>query len=342
MPTKKTFSVFLPVRNGGEHLKQCVASILAQTLHDDFDLVILDNASTDGTSEWLATLDDPRLRLSPATRPLSIEENWARIKDLPKNEFITVIGHDDLLDPQFLKLIHDLIEKHPTAGLYLSHFHLIDDRGRFLRHCRPMPAQETAAEFLAARLCDLRDSFGTGHVLRSANYDAIGGIPQYPKLLFADDALFLKAIGSSYRATASGAAFSYRVHTGSTSGAADMGHLIDALEQYLPELVEMGRHDTQLQTMLDRHGQAYILSICAQYYGWTLLGAQRATALPKAVDRIQHLLRTIAPEKDLLFQSNPHARMLARAQSSLAGKLKIGVWSLWKQGRPWLQARLTR
>ena len=218
MSTSKPFSIVLPVRDGGEHVKLCVASILAQTLAGDFELLILENGSTDGTAEWLAAVRDPRVRVYPAERPLSIEENWARIKELPKNEYLTTIGHDDLLDPDFLTVMTKLIRDQPHAGLYCSHFRIIDAAGKFLRHCRPMPARETAAEFLASRLCLLRDSFGTGHVLRSVVYDELGGIPPYPKLLYADDALFFGAIGRSYRATALDEAFSYRLHTSSASG----------------------------------------------------------------------------------------------------------------------------
>ena len=76
------FSVILPVRNGGNYIKVCVASILAQT-YPEFNLVILENCSTDGTPEWLTTLTDPRISVIPAEKPLSIEDNWARILSEP-------------------------------------------------------------------------------------------------------------------------------------------------------------------------------------------------------------------------------------------------------------------
>jgi glycosyltransferase involved in cell wall biosynthesis len=46
------FSIILPVKNGGEYVKECVQSILAQSC-PDFNLHILENCSTDGTAEWL-------------------------------------------------------------------------------------------------------------------------------------------------------------------------------------------------------------------------------------------------------------------------------------------------
>ena len=101
------FTIFVPVHNGGEHLKRCVESVLAQTL-PDFDLVILENDSTDGSREWLATMRDPRVSVLPSERLLPIEENWGRALALPKNEFMTIFGHDDLMDPGYLAVMDEL------------------------------------------------------------------------------------------------------------------------------------------------------------------------------------------------------------------------------------------
>ena len=250
----KFFSVVLPVRNGGEHLRLCVASVLAQTRADDLELLVLDNASTDGSAEWLATLRDPRVRLHPAARPLSIEENWARVREVPRGEFMTIIGHDDLFDPDFLETMRALIDAHPDAGLYFAHFRLIDGQGRFLRHCRPMPARETAGEFLAVRLMNFRDTFGTGYVMRSADYDRVGGIPLYEKLIHADDSLWMHLMEGSWRATSPRELFSYRLHEASTSGGTDPQGYLAALESYQDALDAMARRDPGVRETLTRYG----------------------------------------------------------------------------------------
>src|SRR5882724_6808437 len=93
----RQFLIVLPVRNGGEYLKACVASILAQ-VHEHFRLVVLENASTDGTPSWLRQLRDPRISVRESPAPLEIEKNWARILQCDLSaEFLTIIGHDDLL-----------------------------------------------------------------------------------------------------------------------------------------------------------------------------------------------------------------------------------------------------
>lgn len=125
------FSIILPVRNGGEYVKECVNSILSQT-HGDFNLQVLDNFSSDGTPEWIHSLNDPRIIIYPSDKPLTIEENWARITVIPKNEFITLIGHDDVLDNNYLDTMINLISKHPTASLFQTHFRYINSEGSLL------------------------------------------------------------------------------------------------------------------------------------------------------------------------------------------------------------------
>ena len=65
------FSIFLPVRNGWPYVQECVESILNQT-YPHFELVILDNQSTDNTTAWLQGITDPRVRLHASSESLSI------------------------------------------------------------------------------------------------------------------------------------------------------------------------------------------------------------------------------------------------------------------------------
>src|SRR6185369_8161223 len=104
------FSIILPVRNGGEYVKGCVRSILAQS-YTDFNLIVLDNNSSDGTSDWLESIKDNRIEIYRSEKPVPIEINWSRIKGVPKSEFMTMIGHDDLLDKNYLQVMDELITR---------------------------------------------------------------------------------------------------------------------------------------------------------------------------------------------------------------------------------------
>jgi glycosyltransferase involved in cell wall biosynthesis len=267
--SRRQFLIVLPVRNGGEHLKACVASILAQ-VYEHFRLVVLENASTDDTPSWLRRLRDPRISVSESPGPLEIENNWARILRLDlSEEFLTIIGHDDLLDPGYLSQMSALIDAHPDAGLYQCHFRLIDKNGRRLRSCLPMPARETAEGFLAARLRLRRDSYGTGYMFRASDYVRVGGIPLYKKLMFADDALWLELMRGSYKATLARDMFSYRLHRGGTSHSPDWRSTFDALACYLDFLKSYGQSDQRVQSAL-QHGMADYMTF---WFRWAYFSA---------------------------------------------------------------------
>ena len=260
------FSLFLPVKNGGAYLPLCVESILAQS-YRDFDLVILENKSTDGTAEWLQALErkEPKVKVIPSEVSLSIEDNWERILNVPKNEFMSMIGNDDLLDQNFLEEINKTIQEEPGANLYLTHYRLIDSKGKLIRHCTPIPKYETAAEFLAARMAEIRDSFGTGYVMRSKQYDEIGGIPAYPNLMFADDALWVKLIGTTFKATSPQVCFSYRFRPGSVSGTPSRVALFTGLKQYLVFLRELAMENADMDRVIKLYGPQYVAKWCQDY-----------------------------------------------------------------------------
>ena len=261
------FTVFIPVKNGRNYIAPCVESILAQTCKN-FDLVILGGYSTDGTCEWLRTLEarDSRIKVIFSDRELGIEDNWHRILGVPKNEFMTIVGYDDLLDPDFLQVISETISKEPGSDLYLTHFRLIDGKGKLIRNCTPIPKYETAADFLASRWGGARDSFGTGYVMRSAVYDEIGGIPNYPDLLYADDALWMNFMRNKPKVTSHRVCFSYRYHLGSVSGSANLKAVFSGMKNYFDFLREMSNQNDELSYVVSLYGPAHAIQRCQMYY----------------------------------------------------------------------------
>jgi len=331
-PSRRQFLIVLPVRNGGGHLKACVASILAQ-VHEHFRLVVLENASTDDTPGWLRQLRDPRIRVWESAAPLEIEKNWARILQLDlSEEFLTIIGHDDLLDPGYLSHMSALIDAHPDAGLYQSHFRLIDKHGRRLRSCLPMPARETAESFLAARLSLRRDSQGTGYMFRASDYVRVGGIPLYKKLMFADDALWLELMRGSYKATLAREMFSYRLHSGATSHWPDWRSTFDALACYLAFLKPYGQADRAVQSALQQ-GMADYMTFwfrCA-YFSADSGGSER----PEILRAIESLSAKAGEIDESLLLPAFHERVRA----ALRDRMPRWRWFFWQVDR-YLRIRL--
>jgi glycosyltransferase involved in cell wall biosynthesis len=258
------YSIILPVRNGGEYIKQCVYSVLAQK-HADFNFLILDNASSDGTLEWLQSLNDERIKIYPSNNSLSIEQNWARVVEVPKNEYISLIGHDDILYPDFLKTIDDLIQSNPSASLFHTHFNFIDADGNILRSCKPMKSSYNGSEFLEAFMNSTIDSMGTGYVMRSKDYDAVNGIPlKYPGLLFADFELWVKLANINRVIISNNSLFAFRVHQSATSKSLD-GNLHTALKIFVSFLSDLIKKDEKMKLVISQSGATFLLNYCKSY-----------------------------------------------------------------------------
>lgn len=255
------YSIILPVRNGGSYVKDCVNSILGQT-YTDFNFIVLDNCSTDGTLEWLQSLNDSRIVIIPSDKPLTIEENWGRIVSVQKNEFITLIGHDDILYPNFLEVIDKLVLSNPEASLFHTHFNFINAEGAIVRTSKPMLDRLRGYEFLEAFLKHSIDLMGTGYVMRSKDYDALNGIPiKYPSLLFADFELWLKLSLISYEAIAPDNCFAFRVHQSTTTTSQDE-KLHRALDIFIDYLVELSVKDSKAKNAINLYGADFLLFYC--------------------------------------------------------------------------------
>ena len=84
----------LPTRNGGAFLENCIGTILDQP-YDDMELVVSDNANTDNTPNFLASISDPRLKVIRTEEPVSVTENWNRALNSSSGDYILMIGYDD-------------------------------------------------------------------------------------------------------------------------------------------------------------------------------------------------------------------------------------------------------
>lgn len=235
------FSIVIPTRNGERYLAAAIESVLAQS-YPQWRLHILESGSTDGTVALVERyLGDPRIALhsTPADQPpLDIVANWARILTLDLREYLTILGHDDLLGADFLAEVAALIAAEPNASLWLTHFNLIDSNGALIRPCKPFPRRLDADEYLYGLHTRRFESYATGYVMRSADYIRLGGIPPLRNLLYADLLLWYRLTRLSYLACSPRYAFSYRVHGQSMSYAMQLSDWYTASEQYLEGLAE--------------------------------------------------------------------------------------------------------
>jgi glycosyltransferase involved in cell wall biosynthesis len=106
-------SFCIPCYNGETHLRAAVESVLAQQVND-FELILVDDASTDGTYGLACALaaQSDRIRIYRNDRNLGIVPNWNRCLEQARGEWIKFIFQDDLLAPECTNRLIQAIRKH--------------------------------------------------------------------------------------------------------------------------------------------------------------------------------------------------------------------------------------
>jgi glycosyltransferase involved in cell wall biosynthesis len=110
-----TVSVVLSVRNGGRDLPQALETILNQSF-TDFELIAINNGSTDETRPYLDSITDPRIRVfHQADAGLAAALN--RGISLARGRYIARQDHDDLADPSRIAKQVEFLDAHPDHAL---------------------------------------------------------------------------------------------------------------------------------------------------------------------------------------------------------------------------------
>jgi glycosyltransferase involved in cell wall biosynthesis len=167
-------SVVLPVRDGKRFLREAIDSVLAQTLRD-FELIVVDDGSTDGTSRVLDQLSDARVRVLRRPREGLVPALRTGLAEA-QAEYVARMDADDVSEPERLRRQVTVLEQRPRVGMVATWTTVIDDAGRELRH-EVLPSEYVD---LARRLL-LRNPFQHGSVLlRRAALEDVGGYrPDY-------------------------------------------------------------------------------------------------------------------------------------------------------------------
>lgn len=244
--SKLKFTFVVPVHNGMPYIKECIEGILNQE-YQKFDVVILENFSDDGTTEYLSSIKNDKIKIYSSHRLLSIEENWARIVTVPKQEYMVFACADDFHYPNYLSEIIKLIEKYPDASLYRTHFNVIDSDSEITGKSKEMAEQIYQADYLKVLLQQKYTPGVMGYTLRSKDYDTLGGIDCVNKLSYSDDILFMKLIQKSYLATSKEITCCLRNHIGATSSSTESEIAKSAIFYFFdyvfnlktPELIEI-------------------------------------------------------------------------------------------------------
>lgn len=120
-------SILLTCYNHIHYLPAAVDGIRQQTFRD-FEIIAIDDGSSDGTREWLARQADIQCIFNPTNRGTYATLNVGLAR--AKGEFIAVLNDDDVWLPDKLARQVDLLTAHPNVGLVHTGGYFIDGEGQ--------------------------------------------------------------------------------------------------------------------------------------------------------------------------------------------------------------------
>lgn len=121
-------TVIMPAHNAAPFIGDAIRSVLAQT-HRDFELLIINDASTDGTGEVARTIADPRIRIQHTETPLNAAGARNLALENARGDIIAFLDADDIAEPRRIeRQLASLRDADIVASLVTS----IDEHGRAL------------------------------------------------------------------------------------------------------------------------------------------------------------------------------------------------------------------
>lgn len=120
-------SIVIPLYNKEHQIANTLQSVFAQT-YTDYEIVIVNDGSTDKSAEVVEKINDPRIRLIQqqnagvsAARNKGIEES--------RGEYIALLDADDEWKPNFLATINNLVNRYPDCDMFATSYEFKDQNG---------------------------------------------------------------------------------------------------------------------------------------------------------------------------------------------------------------------
>lgn len=165
-------TITMLVYNAEEYLRHSIDSVLNQSL-GDFELLVIDDGSTDASPDIVHSYKDPRIRVirNPTNRGVS----WSRPRavELARGEYIAVLDSDDLSVPKRLQVQVDYLDRHPEIDAVGSAFEVIDKNGRIISviHVPTDPLAIRWKLLYGDCICHSTVMFRKNRALNLSNYD---------------------------------------------------------------------------------------------------------------------------------------------------------------------------
>lgn len=145
-------TVILPVYNGIDYLKESVESVLAQSF-TDFEFLILDDCSTDGSWDYLCTIKDPRVQLFQNEKNRGLFYNLNFLSKKSDAPLVKLWSQDDYMTPAALDEVVKVYDKNPELGFIYSAVKIIDENSKVTLEAKEDITPAIVDKETHARIC---------------------------------------------------------------------------------------------------------------------------------------------------------------------------------------------
>ncbi|MBL8669503.1 MAG: glycosyltransferase [Alphaproteobacteria bacterium] len=200
-------SVVMTVYNGGPWLRESLDSVLAQTM-TDIELVVVDDASTDGSGDQVAARGDPRIRLLRNDTNLKQTASLNRGLAAARGRYVARMDADDICEPTRLEKQAALMEATPALGIVGSAVRIIDERGSE-KQVLSQPCSDAALRFVSM----VRNPFHHPTVMIRRDVLLRNGLAYDPRYAFNQDFdLWTRLLPHARAANLAEPLLRYRIH----------------------------------------------------------------------------------------------------------------------------------
>ena len=247
-------AICVPLYQKEPFIGAAIESALAQTFAD-FELIVLDNASTDRSAEVVRSFDDPRLVLVQNETTISGQQNFNKVVRLSRAPLVKVLSADDLIHPTSLERQIPIMDADPDLAVVSSRQDVIDENGALIAPARSLRTRDLVGRQVRATVLRRTVRHGGNPVgawsnvlFRRTAFDAARGAPEDGDFFSSDISTWLRMLehGDFYGIPET--LCSFRINSGSSSAAVgkkgieEQRRFIAGLRQKNPHLVR--RSDT--------------------------------------------------------------------------------------------------
>jgi len=235
----------MTVFNGGPYLQPAVESLLSQTF-GNFELLVLNNGSTDNSLNVLTSFNDSRLRVVSLDKTIPRTEALNMVLAKARGEFVAVQDADDLSLTDRLKKQMDYVGRAHDLALLGTWVEFISENGASERCFRP---PESSDEIVGIS-CRYNPFVHSSVIYRRSLVNEVGGYP--PQFVYAQDfALWLKLIERYRVAILPEVLVKVRMHSGQMGGAPE--HTLLRAQEIL-QLMELAASNSHAKTRGEKPG----------------------------------------------------------------------------------------